>query len=676
MMNTSLAIAHYGNYYTSSTAHSVAMRKFNGIAVQPAKTANRDVYTPDTAADRVSAKTTTYNAPLLKNSSIGGCSSTGTCGTDKNAPILIPRSVTTSKPREGREVTYETIFPDTAAGENGVTFKGKVTDFTYVTKEDGTVVREETVIAEYWGKVSAQWNDKKQQWDVHSGWNEEKNEWFTFNWDDNTKEWMYQSLGTVPSDINQIGLNAGDAFMGLYALLGDKDTLSANKTSLLKRLELEIDDESKELTEILGSLSRQTGLGKIKTKITFAEDKDGNIIIEGKISTKQKKELAKLVNDDPELVERIKNVKAKMEIAEELKKDAPDFSNKKFDAARTQLLKDFLVKNGTTLKDLEAAKRSNGSDQYRGLYDLLESFPELDGEMSAYLARRDTAAKEDTIRAKLEVSQPGTKSGTAESSAVRSLLAMKRGELSEATDEEQDFSRGISDLRGSIYKNIVTEYNDKYNNDPSWQITSFTMKIDSSGRLKITDVQTDGNDPKASAQAERVMNSWLTKEMKEEGKELGLAILEAHDDAHGDVAEYEHEIVWGTFDGGYKILSPDADKAALREMEDLTQDIGTALEDFFHKTMGINNPFAVTFGEDGRLSLSVGSLSSLESNTVKKVLEDINHYLEAEEAGEDTAGRLSDDLSGIGKKLVTMKEVQDKIHDKSLLPKEGTRFTI
>jgi hypothetical protein len=162
--------------------------------------------------------------------------------------------------------------------------------------------------------------------------------------------------------------------------------------------------------------------------------------------------------------------------------------------------------------------------------------------------------------------------------------------------------------------------------------------------------------------------------MKESAQELGLAILEAHDAEHGDVKDFHHEIiVTSGFNGGMQILSPDADKAALQEMGDLTQDIGTALGKFFGETMGIRNPFAVTFGQDGRLSLSVGTLSSMESDAVKKVLEDINCYLIADEAGEDTEGMLSGELSGIGEKLVALKEVQDKFHNKSLLPKEGTK---
>jgi hypothetical protein len=61
----------------------------------------------------------------------------------------------------------------------------------------------------------------------------------------------------------------------------------------------------------------------------------------------------------------------------------------------------------------------------------------------------------------------------------------------------------------------------------------------------------------------------------------------------------------------------------------------------------------------------------MESDAVKQVLSDINRYLAAKEAGEDTEGMLSGEQMGIGEKLLALKEVQGKFHDKSFMPKEG-----
>ena len=272
---------------------------------------------------------------------------------------------------------------------------------------------------------------------------------------------------------------------------------------------------------------------------------------------------------------------------------------------------------------------------------------------------------------------------------------MKRGELSEADDTERNFAMEGLEIRSGIYELVVDKYNEMYQNDPAWQITGFSMQIDEKSRLRITDVQTFGDDPKANAQAESVMNSWLSgivrktgdaeadalaekfKEIKESAETLGAAILDAHDDEHGDVKEFKHEVVFGSGleSGGYKILSPDGDKAALQEMKDLTQDIGNALGNFFGATMGIESPFDVIFGSDGLLTFEGDTLSPEELEALKQVLEDINRYLAAEEAGEDTEGMLSAELTGIGEKLAALKEVRGKIHDKSLISKEGSRFS-
>jgi len=247
------------------------------------------------------------------------------------------------------------------------------------------------------------------------------------------------------------------------------------------------------------------------------------------------------------------------------------------------------------------------------------------------------------------------------------------------------------------------------------------MKIDDRGRLTFFDVQTSGGDLENNAFATGIMNSWISGEAKampdkdeeektprninsraaalemveeqrgnkgnakikaaemvrEGAKELGLAMLDHHDDEHGDVEEFKHHIVSGAgFGAGYDILSPDADKAALEEMNVLTQEIGTVLGDFFGKTMGIENPFALIFGNDGLLSFNADSLPTLESKAVQKVLVSINKYLTADAAGEETEGMLNPMLTGIAEKFAALEEVMGKLHDKSLVPTGGVRFGV
>jgi hypothetical protein len=536
---------------------------------------------------------------------------------------------------------------------------------------------------------------------------------YTWQFDQQRCQWMgtisdlqgnwvsFDMSSSSESNSGGIFTGASNPFAGLSKLLGMKSMFNT-KAPFLDTLDKLIADESDELTKILGEKLTKAGLGDVTKKITFAEDKDGKIVIEGNISAKQKRQLAKIINDDPELVERIKTQKARMEIAEELKKDDADLTNKKFDAARTQLLKSFLNEKGYSLDDVDTARLQFDStgktdERFNGLNGLFNSFPELNGEIDAYRERQN-APEATAVALPGETIKLGGTTEKTESTAVRSLLSMKRGELLEATDEaEENFDVKGMTLRADIYKTLVDKYNAQNKDDWAWQITKFSMKIEDKGQLRITDVETSGGNPQANAQAEGVLNSWLAnigqesplkddetnkwirevRKIKEDASNLGLAMLEAHDDEHGDVKEYRHEVYFGSgFHSGVQILSPDADRAALAEMDMLTQDIGTALGNFFGATMKIENPFGMMFGADGLLSFEGGALSSLESDAVKQVLDDMNRYLSAEEAGEDASGMLSPELTGMGEKLLALKEVQGKIHDKSLLPKEGILFAV
>jgi len=64
------------------------------------------------------------------------------------------------------------------------------------------------------------------------------------------------------------------------------------------------------------------------------------------------------------------------------------------------------------------------------------------------------------------------------------------------------------------------------------------------------------------------------------------------------------------------------------------------------------------------------------TRTICLITQDINRYLAADAAGEDTEGMLSSpDLIGIAEKLGALKEVMGKLHDKSLVPKD-VRFGV
>ncbi|MDR1291535.1 MAG: hypothetical protein LBK06_10075 [Planctomycetaceae bacterium] len=122
-----------------------------------------------------------------------------------------------------------------------------------------------------------------------------------------------------------------------------------------------------------------------------------------------------------------------------------------------------------------------------------------------------------------------------------------------------DFSEFIKELRSDIY--------DKFSD---LQIVDFSMKIDDQGKLTITDVKTEGNDPNANMRAAERMNRGLTGEIKEKAEYLGLLMLSAQsingdvimegtilepfdDGSRGNIEQFKHEILI-TSDSNYKVV--------------------------------------------------------------------------------------------------------------------------
>lgn len=384
---------------------------------------------------------------------------------------------TTAKTREV-SVSYDTvdISPD---GKNA---------YESIVRFKGTVTQNGEVISEYEGENFAFWDD-------HKGWI--------------IVEKCTLNEGQETDDVNyshdNIGIFVGSSnpYANLSKMLGLVGS-HTDKTSLLSSLDKLISEESEGLSKILGTLLNEAGLGSETKKITFAEDAEGNIVIEGNISAKKKKQLAQLVNNDPELVERIKTQKARTEIADELRKDEPDLSGEQFNVARTQLLKDFLEKNGINLDDIRLEDHESGFKNFvqrdaQGnvksadtLSGILNEYPDLGWEIKAHLERKETpqASPLEVPAQQITLANKQDLPDEEESTAVRSLLSMKRGVLSEASDAEPDLDSQVDSLRSMVSKEIVGKVNEMFGSDEDAKIADFTMKIDDKGNLRISDVRT------------------------------------------------------------------------------------------------------------------------------------------------------------------------------------------
>ncbi|MDR3183314.1 MAG: hypothetical protein LBT89_10460, partial [Planctomycetaceae bacterium] len=371
------------------------------------------------------------------------------------------------------------------------------------------------------------------------------------------------------------------------------------------------------MSSLLNAAIDKAKLGSVKKKITFSQDASGNIVIEGNLRSDQKKSLAKIINSDSELVERLKTQRAKKDILAELQeavRDEPDMSKTTdvddcldvlhqyrsrpagFDLsqenlapAREQLIKDYLNRNDISLDDVK-----NGVDdeqqpavtEIRGLQNEIQKF-------------WDTKTQSGTVP----------------------LFSMKRGLLSDPT-AEPDFTDQIRGLKDGIGK-LIKKYNEELASyDENLQITDYTITLDHKGRAKIN-VKTRGGDTDSVFNAEQFLNSQFPSDSTEA---LGKAILETHDDEHGDVEEFRHQVVIRKGSDDYLVLSPDADKAALAEIEQLSGEISVMLNDFFKTTFSLQQPFNINFGADGTLSLE-GLEGRMEGRIVNQYLSQMNERL-------------------------------------------------
>ena len=490
-----------------------------------------------------------------------------------------------------------------------------------------------------------------------------------FRWSDVQFEFSYQNGKVFQGDNSpedRVFSDRLDSLAGLGTIIGLDESASNDIQSFITALERNIASESSKLTRLLNAVLNRAGLGDVNKKITFSQDADGRIVVEGNIPERQKERLARIINNDSELSELIKTQSAKQAILDELKAsitDEPanfksygawkkhnaqsgfDLSKDSLASAREQLLKNFLDRNGVSMSELKA-----NPDGVIARHEELGAIKGLRNEITNLTAQV----------AKLPTTEP------------QPLLAMKRSELVDVVGVSDRFGIdvGVAELQYR-FSCWIKEYNRVLAHEqPGLAIIDYTLTFNHNGRVSF-EVKTADSEK----HSEQIAKQYLTTHhiQPDSFQELGLAILEAHDDEHGDVREHRHYVVIESGASGYRIESPEADQAALQEMTELMSDIGSALGYLF-RGMSIDSSFNLIFGKDGLLSLDGNSLSVIESQNVRQMMEQINRFLTAEYEGGDSEGLLSDRLSGIAEKLLALKEVNGKIHDRSLVPEGGIRF--
>ena len=205
------------------------------------------------------------------------------------------------------------------------------------------------------------------------------------------------------------------------------DTINGNDATLFGALSLALEAETLELTDLLIGLLHQAGLGNEQNEIILAEDVEGNIVVEGDIDNDKRKKLETLINSDPELVERIKDHKARLEIARAIDPENHlDISSDEFAAARHQLLKSFLRREGGfSLADV--AIKTDADTGSRKLFQQDGNGSPVENSLLPTLLSQMPGLEAELFHAIESLQQSQGQSGK-----TRSLLALNGGVMTEA----------------------------------------------------------------------------------------------------------------------------------------------------------------------------------------------------------------------------------------------------
>ncbi len=221
------------------------------------------------------------------------------------------------------------------------------------------------------------------------------------------------------------------------------------------------------------------------------------------------------------------------------------------------------------------------------------------------------------------------------------------------------------------------------------RITNYTLKMSSGGSLSIEDVKTRGNDPVENLETQRMLNQMLDGiadvNFRKEASELAAAMLEVHDDEHGDVEEYAHDILIessaGQIFSSVKILSPDADDAAMKDLLVVGQEVANQLGSYFRSNFGLDRDFDIDIDKDGQISFDKSGFADKPgmADLINKTFDALNERMKSDDPKGVNETKfethLPSELDGVLEKLCEFQEIRAKLHEPAL--KNATyRFTI
>lgn len=248
---------------------------------------------------------------------------------------------------------------------------------------------------------------------------------------DKTEQSLVTTQAVQVAEVPRIFSTAPESVDSLIQFLG-LDTINGSDAPLAGALNLSLESEVKAFSDKLTSLLQEVGVeinDETDLEITFVADTEGNIVIEsGNLTDEQKTKLAELINDNPEMVEQIKNLSAKLQVADALENDI-DLSSDSLAWARNQLLSNFLRREGGfSLNDV--AFRIDPETGVKSLFQQDKNGNEVKDSLLPTLLANMPGLEEELLRSLESLGQPALPSGN-----TVPLLKMSNGTVSRGSKE-------------------------------------------------------------------------------------------------------------------------------------------------------------------------------------------------------------------------------------------------
>ena len=201
----------------------------------------------------------------------------------------------------------------------------------------------------------------------------------------------------------------------------------------------------------------------------------------------------------------------------------------------------------------------------------------------------------------------------------------------------------ITHMKRDIQEEVMgamEEYNEESDVSPAappdMYLRSFEAILDDEGNIEVTG-GVNGENSELNGRLKRIAEKLLDQDkLSSKFEAISTLLIEQHGYEHNDTDEFEHSVkisVDYPLGLSYEVVSPEADKAAEKELGDTLRDISESVISYIEDENGqeLTSPIEIKVDEQGKLSASTSSLTKAEGMQLESVLEILNVSLEMNE---------------------------------------------